>query len=190
MTAAAPAPLADIAPPPIRRAAHDARAIANYFLDLGERDGIPIDLLKLQHLIYFAHGWHLALHDEPLVYQTVVAQPDGPAVRDVENEFEDYLDGNISGRATIDPDGLRTFEPVPLRADLSAKTVALLDFLWGMIKSLSPDQLVRMSTQPGDPWALVVGTKPDAEIADLPIPNHVLRDRFRALKSLRDDATH
>ena len=190
VTADAPAPLADTAPPLAdtaapRRAAHDARAIANYFLDLGERDGVPLDLLKLQHLIYFAHGWHLALRDEPLVYQTIVAQPDGPAVRDVENEFEDYLDGNISGRATIPADGQRTFEAVPLRADLSAASAALVNRTWEQFKGYTSGELLDMSTLSDDPWDCVAGDKPDEEIDDLPIPNSLIRERFIVLRNQR-----
>ncbi len=181
----ADAPLADIAPPPIRRAAHDARAVANDFLDFGERDGIPLDLLKLQHLIYFAHGWHLALRGEPLVFQTVVAQPLGPAVRDVEVEFDRYFGGNVSGRATISPDGQRTFEPVPLRADLSAASAALVGRTWEQFKGYTSGALLAMSTLPDDPWDRVVGDKPDEEIDDLPIPNSLIRERFIVLRNQR-----
>lgn len=44
---------------------HSAKAIANFFIDRHKRHGISP--LKLQKLIYMAHGWHLALLDKPLV---------------------------------------------------------------------------------------------------------------------------
>ena len=44
---------------------HPVKAIANFFIDRYGRHGITP--LKLQKLIYVAHGWHLALLDKPLV---------------------------------------------------------------------------------------------------------------------------
>ena len=48
---------------------YSARAVANYFIDKAKREGDPVDHLKLQKLIYLAHGWHIALHPngDPLV---------------------------------------------------------------------------------------------------------------------------
>ena len=48
----------------------DPKAVANKFLELGERDGVSdITPMKLLKLVYIAHGWHLALSEgkKPLV---------------------------------------------------------------------------------------------------------------------------
>ena len=44
----------------------DPRAVANRLLELGRERNIIIDPMKLQKLIYYAHGWHLALTGRPL----------------------------------------------------------------------------------------------------------------------------
>ena len=59
---------------------YDARLIANYFLKLGRRDGVPVDPMKLQKLVYFAHGWYLATVGQPLLSETVEAWRWGPVI--------------------------------------------------------------------------------------------------------------
>ena len=161
--------------------AHDARAIANYFLDLGERDGIAIDHLKLQKLVYFCHGWHLALTGEPLIFQTVVAWPHGPVIRDLYWEFKQYGRAPISGRATIPPDGVRTREHHPMAADLSENSRSVAGRTWDVFKNFSGTELRAMSHDEGTPWQQVVaGLKPET-IRDLPIPDRLIREYFEAV---------
>ena len=52
---------------------YNAIAVANYFIDKAKADGVPLTHMKLQKLIYFAHGWHLALYGEPLIDEEIQA---------------------------------------------------------------------------------------------------------------------
>ena len=49
-------------------AATSAAAAANEFLRLGRSEpGVPpVDQVKLQKILFYAHGWHLAMMDQPL----------------------------------------------------------------------------------------------------------------------------
>jgi len=184
MTATAPTTISN---PPTT--GHDALAIANLFLDFGARDGVPIDPLKLQKLVYLAHGWHLGLTRQPLIFQTVVAWPYGPIIRDVYWRFKKYGGGNISGRATIAPDGVNTFEHVPLRADLSDKSREIVDRVWEVFKNNSGIELSAMSHAAGTPWHDATRGKAKKEIRDLPISNQVISDYFQSLARERSRAT-
>jgi len=63
-------------------------AIANWFLDRSKSDGKPVDPMKLQKLIYFAHGWHLGLIRHPLVDELFEAWEYGPVVPSIYHEFK------------------------------------------------------------------------------------------------------
>jgi uncharacterized phage-associated protein len=60
---------------------HEVKIVANDFLDLARRDGEILDPMKIQKLVYLAHGWHLALHGPALIKQQVEAWPYGPVIR-------------------------------------------------------------------------------------------------------------
>lgn len=60
-------------------------SVANYLCALAERDGVQPDVLKIQKLLYFAHGWKLALHDKPLVTEQFLATRFGVRVNSLYN---------------------------------------------------------------------------------------------------------
>jgi uncharacterized phage-associated protein len=67
----------------------NALAVANHFLDIAEKAGQRLTPMKLQKLVYFAHGWHLGLTGEPLLDEEIQAWSFGPVVRSVYNAFRD-----------------------------------------------------------------------------------------------------
>ena len=52
---------------------YDAKSIANFFIDRAKESGETLTQMKLHKLIYYAHGWHLALTGEPLIDEPVQA---------------------------------------------------------------------------------------------------------------------
>lgn len=52
--------------------------VANRFLELARAEGKTIDPLKLQKLVYLAHGWELAFTGQPLVAEQFEAWRYGP----------------------------------------------------------------------------------------------------------------
>lgn len=73
-----------------------ARDIANYFLSMADEDaGEAITNLKVQKLLYYAQGFHLALFGEPLFGEPIEAWLHGPVVPDVYHEFKAHGAGSI-----------------------------------------------------------------------------------------------
>lgn len=71
-----------------RLTAHD---VAKYFLALECEDaGDTMSNLKLQKLLYYAQGYHLAVHGEPLFDDPIEAWQHGPVVPSVYHEFKEY----------------------------------------------------------------------------------------------------
>lgn len=73
-----------------------ATDVAAYFLAKVEvEDGELISNLKLQKLLYYAQGNHLALHGEILFPEPIEAWNHGPVVPSVYHEYKHYGASNI-----------------------------------------------------------------------------------------------
>ncbi len=71
--------------------------VANYFLSLSDEDaGDLISNLKLQKLVYYAQGFHLALFDKSLFKEEIEAWMHGPVIPDLYHRFKDCGSGAIT----------------------------------------------------------------------------------------------
>lgn len=174
-----------VSTPTVKSQAHDARAIANYFLDLGARDGVPIDPLKIQKLVYISHGWHLAITGDPLIYQTVFAWTYGPVIPDLHRAFRDYGGRAIDGRATEAPDWEHASEPRPYTADLSPRTEEVLNRVWDVYGRNSGVELSALTHDFGTPWHNVAARLAPKDIRDLPITDEQIREHYLRLAAQR-----
>lgn len=165
---------------------HDALAVANFFLDKAadSGDGPPIDYLKLQKLVYFAHGWHLAVCGRNLIWQTVLAWPYGPVIRQVYDEFKGYGRDVIDGRATLFDD--RAGEQVPIIASFSTDSQDVLERVWKVYKRYTGLQLSTMAHAEGTPWHQTVGHLKPEQIRDVVIPNETIRQHYIKLAKERN----
>ncbi|MDR1041744.1 MAG: DUF4065 domain-containing protein [Deltaproteobacteria bacterium] len=83
---------------------NSAIAVANWFIERNRKESGDLTHLKLQKLLYFAQGWHLAYYDVPLFEDPIEAWKYGPVVRSVyfalsrrgKNEvIKDPIEGNV-----------------------------------------------------------------------------------------------
>ena len=70
--------------------AHFAARIANEFVLRGLNDSVTVDPLKVQKLVYFAHGWHLAFLSQPFILEDVEAWKYGPVVPELYRDFKKF----------------------------------------------------------------------------------------------------
>jgi uncharacterized phage-associated protein len=123
---------------------HDALAIANEFLKL---NGGPMNQMKLQKLVYMAHGWNLAINNAPLVRNAFEAWDGGPVVRTIWNHFRDHYFSKADG--LLHP----PLSSEPYRARVLPQEMAIITRVWGKYRDYTGLQLSRMTHQPGTPWA-------------------------------------
>ncbi len=64
--------------------------IANHFIALADKDGVALDQLQLQKLVYLAHGWRLATGDQPLTGDRPEAWDYGPIYRRLADALAGY----------------------------------------------------------------------------------------------------
>ena len=79
--------------------------VADYFLNRAdkEEDGDIITNLKLQKLVYYAQGFHLAMFDKPLFDNQIEAWTHGPVCPDLYHAKKSFGRGPVE--ANVDFDG-------------------------------------------------------------------------------------
>lgn len=79
--------------------------VADYFLSLADEDeGDYITNLKLQKLLYYAQGLHLACYDAPLFDEHIEAWAHGPVIPQVYSKYRDLEYGPIPRPQDLDFD--------------------------------------------------------------------------------------
>lgn len=138
-------------------AQYSAKNVANYFLKTyGRKHGIsPV---KLQKLVYLAHGWHLALYGEPLVAdENAEAWQYGPVFPSLYHEFSEFGRGPITRLADdyeiADPQtGKVKLVVTPDIPKRDTQVRRLLDKIWEVYGTYAPWQLSAMTHKPDSPW--------------------------------------
>lgn len=121
--------------------------VAKFFIDLAQRQakhngGDLATNMRVQKLLYFAQGWHLARYGKPLFSAPLQAWQYGPVVPEV---YECY---RISGAQGLTTDGVDTSAFTPDELALLLDVAADYD-------GFSTAALVTMTHQPGAPWSQV-----------------------------------
>jgi uncharacterized phage-associated protein len=148
------------------RAKYTALQIARYFINKGlsEKDTAKLTQLKLQKILYYAQGWHLANYDKPLFEDPIEAWKYGPAIRSIYQEFKD------SGNSTLD---------VPIEEweikKIDPDTKKFLDDVWEVYKKYSGSDLIT-TTHSEEPYKearknLNEGDNSEIEISKLSMLN-------------------
>ena len=158
---------------------YSAKHIANYFLSKYMRN-YRITPLKLQKLVYIAHGWYMAYHgdENPLVSdENVEAWKHGPVFPSLYHHFKDF--GNhpinrLAEKIEYDQDSnIKIWESpykksIPQIRSKDISIVNLLDRIWEVYGGYSGVYLSNLCHQPGTPWA---DTKSKSKIKNAHIAN-------------------
>lgn len=143
--------------------AHD---IAKYLISLVDEDaGDSISNLKVQKLLYYAQGFHLAMFGAPLFPEAIKAWIHGPVVPQVWHEYKEFGSGPIP----VMPVNLNKY---------SQKTQKFLDEVFSVYGQFTASRL-RDMTHNEPPWK-------NARQGD-PISRASLTEFFKTLVIHEDD---
>jgi uncharacterized phage-associated protein len=155
-----------------------AKAVANEFIELaGGRDLSP---MKLQKLVYFAHGWYLAITDKALIQEDVEAWQFGPVIPELYQEFKHYGSGDVS-RPSLELGGGGRFVPriAHLQEDPDAeRAMEVIRSVWEHYGRYSAIKLSNATHMAGTPWSLHYSPM---NLSSTVIPNEEIGDYFRCL---------
>lgn len=156
---------------------YQVEAVANRFLAVAKAAEEPVDPMKVQKLVYFAHGWHLGLGKGPLCADRVEAWRWGPVFPDLYHRVKKW--GNRAIRAPLeifDYDGRKydwTRPELPAEADFSDRVIRRV---WEVYGQMSGWELSQLTHEKGGPWHTIRTRYPGER--DREIPNHLIRRHF------------
>jgi uncharacterized phage-associated protein len=139
---------------------YDGRAVANHFLELARKDGEQLTHTKLQKLLYFAHGWHLAFFGEPLVAEGFQAWQYGPISQNVYDWFRKFGSKPIdepAAQVVVAPGERLGFalKPIPPIPDGDQQTLRHIDKVYNAYKRCTAAQLSAATHESDTPWSQV-----------------------------------
>lgn len=160
-----------------------AVAVANEFVRLGVANTQLLTQMKLQKMIFIAHGWCLALLGRPLIADLFYAWPCGPVVPSVYEKFKMFGVMKIWQEA----EDLYTDEnetPVWIAArvrDITGEVDKLISKVWDVYGKFSGSQLSLMMHANGSPWRTV--SENEKNDSNIMIPDELIQKYFKSVIS-------
>jgi uncharacterized phage-associated protein len=164
-----------VMPPP-----YPSKAVANCFIELEKANPQTSTLtpMKLQKLLYFAHGWHLALAKGTALFtEPVEAWSYGPVVSDIYHEFKSFGLDPITEPATNIDDKLELTTPQIGNEEQDNQVKDFLAKIYGTYGKYTGVQLSNATHQPGSPWS-VIREKCGENDRHVVIPNPLIQQYF------------
>lgn len=166
---------------------HDARGVANYFLDRARDRGVDLTVMTLLKVLYFAHGWHLAKYGKPLVGQPFEAWTHGPVVRVVYDQLKRYGARPVSERLKSFDTKICGYLDAP--RDFNGETAQFLNNIFDYYARFHAFELSDLTHEPGSPWDVVWQAAETRAVPGMIIPDSLIIEWFKgeSRRAIRSD---
>jgi uncharacterized phage-associated protein len=125
--------------------------IAGQFVNLGIKESNPVTQMKLQKMVFFAHGLHLAINNgDPLIREKFLAWKFGPVVPTIYQLYKKWGNAPIIERTSI----LVNSQPLEYFSELSESALEAINNTWEITKDVDAVTLSNWSHSPNSPWAI------------------------------------
>jgi uncharacterized phage-associated protein len=161
-------------------------AVANRFVELAnESKANDLTLMKLLKLVYFAHGWHLALAGKPLIDEHFEAWQFGPVAPDVYHNFKHVGASPIHSPAhtLIDFDMSTPADQIRVETPTVPRDPSMDGFLkriWDTYGKVTAYQLSQLTHQPGTPWYETWYNRGGSTRKNTDIQDDLIQEYFKA----------
>lgn len=147
--------------------------IANEFIRLASADGRAFDQMKLQELVYIAHGWCLAITGQPLTGDRPEAFEHGPEYRRLADALARWGVDPVMSEIPLAvgiANSSKSDATLPPGAELDDREQAVLERVYADYGGLPTPQLATITRAKGTPWEHIFA-RGTGERRDIP---HVL----------------
>lgn len=158
-----------------------ATAVANHLIQLARKSGQTLTGSQLHHLVYFAHGLRLALVNDPLLDEAVLADAEGVTIQGLKVHGIGG-DTPVSGSIRLQTeraDGQVEDQTPKLESDDMA--CATLDMVWQRFGSFSAQHMGYFVRSGDGPWDLAWHSAEREGRDSLTLANSSIRQWFRNL---------
>lgn len=147
---------------------HSPLAVANKILDVAAEKGVSLTLMQLIKLVYFAHGWTLALLDKALVHDEPQAWQHGPVYPEIYSEFRGSGWNPITRRA-VNP-----FTGTDIAEKFDGSELAVIRKVVDVYGEFHAFEMSEITHRKGSPWdkAYNGGNGKSSHISDSEIKAH------------------
>lgn len=161
---------------------HDARAVANFFIDRAEKSGMALTIMTLLKVMYFSHAWYLGKYTEPLIAQPFEAWKYGPVNRVVYEQFKYYADRPLDKFAESFDPVLMKFTPTAFYFD--GETTQFLQNIFDYYSKFHPFKLSHLTHERGGPWDVIWSRAEKSAVPGMIIPNELIASWFADHRAL------
>lgn len=148
--------------------------LANFILNLDTSSESDITPMKLQKLMYFAHGFHLAITGQPLIDSGFCALKAGPVNKQAYLRFKNY------GRNAIVERG----KTIIIK---DKKSEQIIKDVFKFYNQFSATKLSQLTHAPDSPWSKSFTTHENrSSISDEEIKNYFLQKKESFIEDIED----
>jgi uncharacterized phage-associated protein len=143
-----------------------ALAVANELLRLAWDEGSELTNMALQKLVYITNAYHLAIFDEPLIYNSIKAWQWGPVIPDLYDPLRRWGSGVVNKKISYEGKGL-----------LSKNQKLLVKTVYDSYGHKTGLILATITHCKGSPWDVIWSSGNHFGY----IPDSVIRDYYKGL---------
>ncbi len=132
--------------------------------------------MHVQKLVYIAHGWNLAVNNEPLIDEPFQAWDYGPVVPSLYRALRRYGADPVARLIRVG-DVNDTYDESDVVARLEPAEVRVIDQIWNDFKGFEAFQLSALTHKERSPWHVTMHAKGKNQ----PIANNDIQGYFSQL---------
>ncbi len=152
--------------------AFNPKHVVNSILERSFREArTDMTPMKLQKMLFYTHGWHLAINGEPAITEPFEAWRYGPVVHSIYDDLKEFKGSPIS-RYISETDQFSGEEVKYIVNRDYTDLYNSIDIAWEKYIGISAESLSTMTHAPASPWD--VTRKKNQEI----IPNNLIQEYF------------
>jgi uncharacterized phage-associated protein len=136
-----------------------------------------ISPMKIQKLVYLAHGYSLAIRNAPLIDELFEAWRFGPVLPSLYHAIKNYGGNTITAYIKGDEHNILTPQNIePITDDFTVAEI--IRFVWGNYGRMDPLELSDWTHEKDGPWDTVI-SKRGFKFTNQQIDNDLIKDYFK-----------